>query len=113
MTDEKDGAGMETARRVYAAGAAARARAKRMGTAEPPVYMMNLGHPVVRMLYDAWKAGMGLRREDAPGDAERTAFELGMLNRAARREVERYLDRLDGLRGKAAQEGGADGADGV
>lgn len=107
----------ELARRVYAERKIEATRAKRMRTQEPPYYIMNLSHPAVRALYDEWKAsrsarkgtgaptlppdmmgGRGLRREDAPGDIERTCFELELLGPEARRAIRERLDRVDGMR---------------
>lgn len=73
--------------------------------------MLNLGHPAVRALYEKWKTARGLRREDAPGDIERTLFELELLSEDARQEIAAYLDRLDQFRaGAADQEKGAGNA---
>lgn len=89
----------ELARRVYADRKLADERAKRIRTVPASWYMMNLSHPVVRILYDNWKAGLGLQREGAPGDTERTLFELGLMNEETLREIEEYLDRVEAVRG--------------
>lgn len=88
----------DLARRVYAERKIEATRAKRMRTQEPPYYIMNLGHPVIRALYDRWKMSKGLHRGDAPGDVERTCFELELLGEQARREIEAYLDRMEKIR---------------
>lgn len=103
----------QLARRVWAERKIAAERAKRMRIPPPPWYMLNLGHPAIRALYDQWQAGKGWHRGDAPGDIERTCFELELLGEEARREIETYLDRLDQFREGAAaaeQEKGAENA---
>ena len=112
----------ELARRVWAERQIEAARAKRLGAKGVPYYMMNLGHPAVRALYDEWKAsrsarkgtgaptlppdmmgGRGLRREDAPGDIERTCFELELLGPEARRAIREHLERVDAVRAAGAE----------
>lgn len=121
---------MELARRVWADRQVAAARAKRLGAKGVPYYMMNLSHPAVRALYDEWKAsrsarkgtgaptlppdmmgGRGLRREDAPGDIERTCFELELLGPEARRAIRERLDRVEQTLAGARNGGGTDGGD--
>lgn len=92
----------ELARRVWAERQIEAARAKRLGIKGTPYYMMNLGHPAVRTLYDEWKAAKGLRREDAPGDIERTCFELELLGPEARRAIREHLERVDAVRAAGA-----------
>lgn len=94
---------MELARRVWADRQVAAARAKRLGAKGVPYYMMNLGHPAVRALYDEWKAAKGLRREDATGDIERTCFELELLGPEARRAIREHLERVDAVRAAGAE----------
>lgn len=110
----------ELAARVYEARGKAAQRAKRLHTPPPPFYMMNLGHPVVRALYDAWKAarpvrkgtsapalppgrmgGRGIWPQDPPGDVERTEFELSLLSAETREAVQAYLDRIEAMRAGA------------
>lgn len=91
----------ELAARVYEARGKAAARAQRLRTPPPPYYMMNLNHPVVRALYDAWKAARGIWPQDPPGDAERTEFELSLLSAETREAVEAYLDRIEAMRAGA------------
>lgn len=96
----------ELARRVYAEQKVEATRAKRMRTQEPPYYIMNLGHPVIRALYDRWKMSRGLHRGDAPGDVERTCFEMELPGEQARREIEAYLNRVEQIRSGTGNTGG-------
>lgn len=97
----------ELARLVYAERTQVAERAKRMGTTPPPYYMVNFSHPVIRGLYDRWKLSKGIHRGDPPSDIERTLFELEIMAKGTRRELEKHYERLEALQ----QNGGADGKD--
>ena len=66
-------------------------------------YMMNLRHPAVAVLYDEWKQENG--EQYAPGDAERTAFELELMSQKARKLLERHYENIDRLKAALKGEG--------
>lgn len=70
------------------------AQIRRAGVSTAPWYMVNIGHPAVMPLYEAWLRGRR-GQEPAlaygpPGDAARLEFELGLLSEETLRRLERW-----------------------
>lgn len=102
----------ELARLIYAERTQVAEQARRKSAPPPPYYMLNINHPLIRKLYDRWKAAKGIHRGDPPSDQERTEFELALLNAATRREMAAHYERLADRRqsiGLDQQNGGTDG----
>ena len=77
------------------------------GRRMPAYYMTNLRHPVVDMLFAAWKKERGMTAQYPVSDKERTEFELQLLRPEVRQKAEEYaaqLLRLEAEQGKAFAE---------
>ena len=81
MTDEALAAALLAKRREAAA------RAKACGKRPPSYYLLNINHPAIAAAYRRWreKAGFGFA---APGDKDRTLFEINMLSPEGRALLE-------------------------
>lgn len=104
----------ELARRIYAERTQVAEQARRKSAPQPPYYMLNINHPLIRELYDRWRMSKGIHRCGPPSDLERTEFELALMNTATRRAMADHYERVAATRqsiGPDQQNGGADGKD--
>ena len=68
------------------------------GSRVPAYYLLQLAHPGIQALYQAWRRREGLRPGEPMGDAQRIGFELALLRPEAVQYLAGYADWADAQR---------------